>query len=302
MEISTPVVAASREWLDLLTRNTYSQANALIYNDSGRTGKFTRGQYDRALAWLRSVELVVDSGSGLALARTLVGLPTSEVSLVLFEKVIRSSSPAWLRFADEFVQTPDDLPVDADDASSALGLTAGEAFLAVRRAHQSLRKVDAERNAAIGEAGEQAVLALIRTAWTSVATQVSAYDDSAGYDIVVEIEGHLTHLEVKTTTSRARSVIYLSRNEYETCMLDPAWRLVVVGLDEETGECVISSLLDSDALVKAAPRDTPQGARWQSAKFGLPARSLAPGLWLNGVDALGTPSSGHGFEWFPELS
>jgi hypothetical protein len=87
---------------------------------------------------------------------------------------------------------------------------------------------DLEARKATGDAGERALLGLLRAAGAQDVRHVAAESDSYGYDIEATVEGRLLHIECKATTDSRRLVVYLSRNEFETMRSDPAWLMVAL--------------------------------------------------------------------------
>lgn len=135
------------------------------------------------------------------------------------------------------------------------------------------QKFDQIARSELGAAGERFVVqscrALLREGGrpdlASKVLHASEISDTLGYDVVApRLAGDVKRLEVKTMgTVREQPRFYLSRNEYNTGVADPAWRLVLcgrVGVDEFSvvGWCT------AEQLAPCIPRETSSG-RWESA-------------------------------------
>jgi hypothetical protein len=290
------VLAGSLRWLDLLRRNTLSQAWALIGSDPGYRD-LTRSQYFAALEWLQISGLLVETQDGLQVAESTRNLTHVDTSLTVMARALEVDPPAWLADAEALVLDPADLPQDAGNLATALQLDEADAMNAVRRAQ---RKVDFEARARIGAIGEIALLGILEQHWPGSTTHVAADDDTAGFDIAVTIHGATSHLEVKTTNRRGRLIIYLSRHEYETSLLDPAWRLVVVGLDDEDQAAAIATARRG-TLRGRSPTDMHEATRWASAKYELGQEDLEPGLRLVAVTDRVPIDQLKTFAWMPQV-
>ena len=208
-------------------------------------------------------------------------LPEPEMRKQLFECVIRHVSPAWLRDADILVPASGEIPEDAAKLAAELGLQENEAFRAVRNAHTH---VDLEKRQLIGGAGERALLAYLEANWPGSTIHVAALGDGFGYDIAFMQGGREWHLEVKSTTRRGRLNFFLSRNEYETGLADPSWRLVVAGLSADLKLMALATLLPGH-LQPVAPIDVGPNSRWQSAMFEIGGSSFVKGICLSGSNS-----------------
>lgn len=284
-------------WLDLLKRNAVPQAWTLLANDSRYTD-LTRTQYHAALDWLTTAGLLVPGTTGLRTPAHLGSLPREDSAIAVMARALELDPPAWLADADELVPDAGDLPHDAERLAAALGLGANEAFTAVQRAQ---RKFDAAALAAIGSAGELGLISLLEARWPGCAAHVAEFDDTAGYDIAVTLEGATWHLEVKSTKRRGRLAIYLSRNEFVTGVRDPRWRLVVVGLAEDSSPAAVATV-DADVVRERSPHDTHETARWASARYELGATDLLPGLRLGENEPVTGTGDDALFAWAPRPS
>lgn len=277
------------------------QASALVRSDPAYTD-VSLTQYASALEWLRSLGTVKDGQLGLVLADSVDRHRTSQY---LFTCAIEDAAPPWLADADTLISDIDELPQDASTAASTLGLTDSEALLAVRQLHTRL---DLAERARVGAAGETALVELLESYWPNSTDHVSLRDDGLGYDITFAPGSVEWHLEVKSTTRRGRLAIHLSRHEYETAMLDPAWRLVTLGLDEDDHPCAIATVRFGSILSRS-PHDQHPSARWDSARYNLLPEDLISGLnfidrniWGQGTSLIfeGRTVRTAAFAWMPE--
>ncbi|WP_221283597.1 DUF3883 domain-containing protein [Prescottella equi] len=222
----------------------------------------TPTQYDAAYVWLGQTGLLGDLTSQIPLRHRL------------FKAVVEHSDAPWLPDADVLVRSPDELPEDLLGAAAILELDTVDAHAQVRAAWG---KVDAAARAQLGLAGELALVELLRGHEHIQVEHVAAWSDGFGYDISVEGQDLSAHLEVKSTTRRGRLSIYLSRNEYETMLCDPAWSLVVVRLTDELKPCAVASI-PRVWLESQAPSDRSAYGRWESFRADVPAGVAQPGI------------------------
>ena len=219
----------------------------------------------------------------------------NDLAAELLTDVLGRTPPPWLLDADDLLREPDDLPQDACSLATVLGLTPTQTLRAIRHAQ---RKVDLDSRRQVGLRGELALLEALEGRWPGSTAHVAATDDAAGYDIAVTLPSGTTHIEVKSTNRRGRLDVFLSRHEYETARVDPAWRLVVVGLDPNScfGALATVSL---DVLKDRAPTDSASNATWDSARFTLDARDLETGLRPFGAEGRLVVPSASDFAWMP---
>jgi len=266
------VLRAGQRWLNLLRRSTVLQASALIKAD-GRYTDLTTTQYATALDWLVETGLVTQASTGLRLASALQGLDEQGIGAMLFERSLAELDPAWLPDADVLLRGPDDLPADAMALTELFGVEDSAALLIVRQLHG---KVDQAARTEVGLAGELALVELLESRWPGSVRHVALTDDGFGYDI--DFRPALTyHLEVKTTNRRGRLTVYLSRHEHEVALLDPAWRLVVVGLAAD-GQLSALATVRHELLAARSPYDQDTFARWESVRHQLRPDDLRLGL------------------------
>ena len=288
------VLRACLRWLDLLRRNSVAQGWALLAADPRYTD-LTRTQYHAGLEWLIRADLVQQTTDGLLVAAPLRTLPSADIALEVMARALALDPPAWLANADQLVPDASDLPLDADQMASALGLDNGGALAAVQRAH---RKVDAALMAETGAHGEHAVVSLLEARWPGSTSHVATFDDTAGYDIAFTLDEATWHLEVKATTRLGRLVVYLSRNEHSTALADPRWRLVVVGLTPERSLGALATAR-AQTLANRAPRDVHPAASWSSVRHTLAPSDLLPGLCLAGTTSVVDTNPAPSFAWMP---
>jgi len=267
------VIQAAVRWWQLLGRSSLSQAWAIIRADAAYAD-LTPTQYAAALDWLQLIGGVVRDGSNLAPNPRIRGLPHSQVMRLLFQRSLERAQPAWLPDADVLVADATELPQDAQALADSLDVAAGDAFLAVLQAQ---RKVDLERRATIGAAGERLLVELLERHRPGSTSHVSLEDDGLGYDIVLTQGAQSWHLEVKTTTRRGRLVLYLSRHEYEVSLVDSAWRLVVAGLGDDENLSALATVR-TGVVAARTPWDQHRDARWEAVRVELFPEDLEWGL------------------------
>jgi hypothetical protein len=234
----------------------------------------------------------------------VVQIPSLERNQLLFMKAVEVSDRPWLPDADVLIQDVADLPEDAAKLGASFGLSEDSTLVGIRQVHGH---IDLELRRVIGGAGERALVAALEHQWPGSTVHVALENDGYGYDVAFQQPGGRSwHLEMKTTTRQGRLILHLSRQEHDVGRLDPAWRLLVVGLDSDHElECLATGT--GEALFARAPRDTPAGAKWQSASYELGPGDLSPGLdFLDapppGLDPLlgsGTRKAPSSFAWMP---
>ncbi|WP_280424870.1 DUF3883 domain-containing protein [Nocardia carnea] len=231
-------------------------ATAQEYSD------LTPTQYEEGLAWIREVGLVNNLRS------------TASVSEQIFDAALTHDSPLWFRDTDLLVQSPIELPDDALTGARALGITPSAAY---GRVVAAWGKVDTAERSRIGNAGELALVALLREASPNLPVDhVAATCDGLGYDIAVSGSDE-AHLEVKSTTRRGRLTFYLSRNEHHASMFDPAWQLVVVRLNTDL-DIVSIATVPNRWIASHVPNDPARYGRWESCKLDVPSDVPIPGI------------------------
>jgi hypothetical protein len=226
-------------------------------------------QYADALSWLRRTGLVDSSGR-----LTTKALMAPSVQLAVLEAALEHSAALWMANADQLVRAADELPEDALAAGLALGLSELDTFATVQRVWGRVDTAERER---VGFAGEVAVFDLLSAAIDGDIRHVAAYADGYGYDIAVDTVSQSAHLEVKATTSRVQLRIFLSRNEYETMLRDPAWFLIAIRLDADLRPMAVASV-SRQWIAETAPSDRLAAGRWESCRLFVPPDALTPGI------------------------
>ena len=267
------IVGAITRWLELLKSSALAQAWTILRTDPNYTD-LTQTQYSTGLDFLKNLGLMAEGSQGLHLSQCVRLLPDHQAKQLLFERLLERESPAWLPDSDILIPDPTELPQDAAILAGLLGLSDNDAFGAIRHLQG---RIDLSERSRVGLAGESALVELLEEHWPGSTTHVSQTNDGLGYDVLFCQGGKSWHLEVKTTTRRGRLVIYLSRHEHEVSVRDPNWRLVALGLDNQMRLSAIATVHHSQ-LLRRSPQDRYPDAQWQSARHGLTARDLQPGL------------------------
>jgi hypothetical protein len=206
---------------------------------------------------------------------------------LLLLELLANRTPAWLLVAtstgdlepelvpSEAARQLEDVVTDPNRREALL--------LALGRRH------DPTFQAAVGAVGERTVVdecrRLLRESGqphlAEKVAQVSLVSDALGYDITSPtLSGGVRRLEVKTMrASRVQLRLFISRNEYETGLSDPDWRLVVCRLTAEEAAEILGSCR-ADQLEPLVPVDSP-GGEWREARLELDSHALDPGLPLD---------------------
>jgi len=147
-------------------------------------------------------------------------------------------------------------------------------------------KFDPDNTAArdLGLAGEVFVLEklkqLLPKALQGRLIHVSLEDDGAGFDIStpsVKNPEDQVLLEVKTSSrSGSKFRLFISRNEVETGLRNPNWRLVLVAAQQ--GEFDILGVLGMTDFADCLPQDTSSEAMWMSTRIDLSRDGWRPSL------------------------
>lgn len=273
MVLPDAIVVAVGRWLRLLSSSSFAQASEII-RVSAAFSDLTLTQYASALEWAKHSQLVVSGPDGLQLASDLHKIPAGQLHQKIFRTLLEQSFPLWLADADSLVRTPAELPQDALALAMQLGVNEMDAFAAVKQLHG---KIDLEQRARVGAAGERELVSFLEERWPGSTEHIALTDDGFGYDVVFRHDSSEWHLEVKSTLRRGRLVVHLSRQEYEMGKIDPAWRLVVVGLDNELRLRALATARHKDVIVRA-PVDMCHEVRWSAASHQLTSQDLEPGI------------------------
>lgn len=296
------VARAAARWLRLLRSSSVGQAWALVRADSSYMD-LTQTQYAEALDWLAATGFLSHEDGALVPTAASTALSGAHVRQLLFARTLETWDPPWLLDADILVSDMSEIPQDALILAGELGLPDAAAFSAIREVHG---RMDLQLRSAVGAAGERTVVDLLEGAWPGSTVHVALTDDGFGYDISFELGQNEWHLEVKATTRRGRLVIHLSRHEHDVSLLDPHWRLVVVGLRDDHSLGAIATV-DHQRLWQRAPVDLYPGSPWQSVRHDVSSVDLEPGLSFiagehvfPGPEMLPPgPSTGAMFAWAP---
>lgn len=138
-------------------------------------------------------------------------------------------------------------------------------------------KFDHELLREIGSRGEAALMKILQghLGGTATVTQVSLFDDSLGFDLLVVFEsGQELKIEVKTT-SRPKGTsfpIFISRNEYEVANKSNNWRLALMRIVDSNVE--FEGTADWAQLKGMFPVDHGQYISWASAKVEIPTEMV----------------------------
>ncbi|GAA4687305.1 hypothetical protein GCM10025780_37750 [Frondihabitans cladoniiphilus] len=226
----------------------------------------TPTQYEESLSWLQRSQLFDLGGRQTRLVTN---------SEQLLEATLLLDSPAWFADADVLIQDETELPEDVLAAGKALGLDEVTTYSVIRRVWG---KVDTELRRQIGDAGEEALLELLRQSVSARVDHVAAESDGYGYDISVTTDDFQCHLEVKATTRLNRSTFHLSRNEFETMKRDADWCLVLVTLDRDLKLIGPIRAISRPWIQRTAPTDTSWESKWEAARFNVPSEEQIPGI------------------------
>jgi len=301
------VIEAAKAWLRVLQDAPENAAWPIL--QSNPTGPiFGTETYRKAIDWLEDITIVEGSDEGRVLAPRALGLSFRDQIALVFQASLAREQPPWLADADTSIASVVEIPPGALDVADALGLPPEEALIGIR---EVCGKIDLERRREIGLAGEMEVVRLLELSEPGCSSHVALANDGFGYDVAYETETANLHLEVKATTRRGRLVVHLSRTEYDRSLLDPHWRLVIVGLTEElTLACVAH--VAGDVLAFVAPEDrlgsmTQSTGKWSAAaidlkrhdlRLGLPGMASSCADWASMLDLAGVKNE-HEFDWAP---
>lgn len=259
------IVRGAQRWLQLIPVSGVNRARALL-STAREYADLTPTQYAESLEWVQRTKLLGPESK----ATQIAAAPER-----LLEAIILGGSPAWLQDADILIQDTAEIPDDALSAGEALGVSPSATLACIRRAWG---KVDIAARERVGAAGEAEILRHLDTLAAGVTVDhVASWSDAHGYDIAVAKSNRECHLEVKATTRENRLTLHLSRNEYETMRLDTAWQLVIVVLDQTLQLARVYSVM-REWVDSCAPIDVVVGARWDSARFDVPASACTLGI------------------------
>jgi hypothetical protein len=240
-------------------------------------GLFVTRDFDNAQALLGSVNLVSVEGEALVVSESIGAIaaaPHEAAARLLLDLILERRPPPWLAIAaaGDTLRTSAIPDPDLDAVTSVLADPDLREALLLRAA----RRHDEVALAALGDLGEQHVLEFARKELLDAGAphlanqvvQVSRISDQLGYDVVAPcLDGRLRRLEVKTTRRRRwRGEVFLSRNEWEVGLRDPAWALVVVEI-EPNGDPTLAGWCRAERLEPLLPSDRHADGRWVSASL-----------------------------------
>lgn len=152
---------------------------------------------------------------------------------------------------------------------------------------EARKKFDEALLTRIGLEGEQALVEMILSAIPQAKVRhVSLFDDTLGYDLVVEIEDSPPiYIEVKTSVRADKGVftLFLSRNEELKSRTLKGWQLACVSISE--GIATYRGEMDLSRLRNEIPANSSQRVQWQTLRIQesiddleikVPFSSLAP--------------------------
>ena len=288
---------AARRWMHLLSRSAFEEAIALIRADSAYSD-LSQTQYAAALDWLAAARLVEPSAYGPRLVNQTAHASAHALDLAVFSAAIEYDQPAWLVDADSLVIEGGDIPADAAGLAECLGIVEADALLSIS---QIYGKIDLAARSRVGAAGELALVAMLETRWPGSVNHRALTDDGLGYDIAFTPAETTWHLEVKSTTRRASLAVHLSRHENNVARLDPAWRLIAVGLGERD-ELQALATAKTHTLLSRAPKDRDPRSTWDSVRHLLVPEDLDEGMPFLEPSSSPDPiriSASTPFHWMP---
>lgn len=256
-----PIVRAARRWIELLPTTEPNRLRTL-FATYPEFSDLTSTQYETAYSLLESFGV-------LPLRDNL------QHNLRKFlEGILRASNPLWLKDADDLIRNPGEVPQDASSIAAALGLSDIDTFASVKSVSG---KVNLAEREALGAAGENELVALLRKSLDGEVEQVSLDSDGFGYDIRVTCPELIARLEVKSTTKINQPRVFISRHEYDVMQADEHWHMILVQLSADL-RLVRLSTVSRLWIELSAPVDVTSVGRWESASLRLPKEALIPGV------------------------
>lgn len=200
----------------------------------------------------------------------------------VLESLLAQGRPMWLAVAAGSGEV--DWALVPDDASSALEFLPPEQREALLLS-LGWRFTEGERER-VGDLAEEHVVERMRALLDAAGRpdlaanvrRVSLISDALGYDVTVPaLTRDTLRLEVKGTRAAGSDyVIYLSRNEANVGLRDPAWRLVVcaVGADDTVQT---RGWLTGDEIAPLLPHDRSAQSAWHTVEIALSDDALHVG-------------------------
>lgn len=271
----TIVVAAAR-WLDLLRHSSVDQARAILVS-STQYADLSVLNYQEALTWLET--------NGLH----PISSPEQDPKRAVVDALIAASTDLLDDMSPDELPDVGYLPAPLIQASNWLEVPVEEMW---SRAKSRVGKIDLERRARVGSLGELALVDQLRQAGCEV-YHGSLDSDGLGWDIEARKSDNVVHIEAKTTTSLAQAKIFISRNEFETALIDPTWILALVHISD-SGDLLRFATATVEILRGRVPLDRHLSTRWESCSLNLSPSDLERGFPEGGplaLDPVAEPSS-----------
>lgn len=131
------------------------------------------------------------------------------------------------------------------------------------------KKFDESLLTRIGLEGEQALVEMILNATPNAKVRhVSLFDDTLGYDLVVEMDDSAPiYLEVKTSvrSDKGAFTFFLSRNEESKSRSLKGWQLACVSISE--GVASYRGEMDLSRIRSEIPTNSSQRVQWQTLRI-----------------------------------
>ena len=241
-----------------------------------------------AQQWLTDQGWLMRDGATLRASPRSQALPNddeAEVARDLVRTTILDSTPAWLSASTARGEVRQEfLPEDAERLFAEMFDDEDRDAILLAAAS----KYDEAALRALGEAGEEAVLAACRSFLevrgrpdlAGEARRVSLISDAMGWDISApNLAGQVCRLEVKCFRGRDPTV-YLTRHEFNVGLRKSRWYLV---LCRSTGDSVpeVVGWTTLAPLIPRMPMDVGPSAEWQVARVRIGESELRPGLPLS---------------------
>lgn len=147
------------------------------------------------------------------------------------------------------------------------------------------RKFDDELLTRIGLQGEKALVEMLSAALPGAKVQhMSLFDDTLGYDIVLEISGRPPiYLEVKTSSRvvNEQFTFFISRNEESKSRTLTGWQLACVSISQGIGSYL--GTLDLSRIRHEIPQNLSNTVEWQTLRIKTPLERLEITEYFSGL-------------------
>ena len=275
--------------LSIVGRGSHSDANLLAsYLVTPSGGILSSSGLVVAQQWLVDQGWLTRKGATLRASPRSQALPShdeSEVARDLVRATILDSTPVWLSASTARGEVRQEfLPEDAERLFAEMfDDEERDAILLAAAA-----KYDEAALRALGESGEEAVLAACRSFLEGQgrpdlareARRVSLISDAMGWDISTpNLTGQVCRLEVKCYRGRDPT-IYLTRHEFNVGRRQSRWYLVLCRSMGDSAPVVVGWTTVAP-LVPRIPTDVTRSAKWQVARVRIVESELQPGLPLS---------------------